>query len=338
MITLATQANNVESTSKQGKADVKIIGARTESDPASEQAASKASSEQSRPTDVFNLLMPTVQTQPGDSSVGQGESQPEMPVESSLLATEHVEPTMSPLAMQTHTFHQRQLQLTGTQPAVGNVTQQSTLMSLSSATNEQTSLTSAKPVQMDASTLLQQTQIQPQQASPVFQLSTNQPNATPVQSAVTAAPVHGQSAEWASMRIDTQAGKWGEQMMQVLHDRVTLQAQQNLQEAKIRLDPPELGKLDLMVRVEGDRLSVQINASATATREALMQVSERLRVELQQQNFVHVDVNVGSDQGQQSHAEQTTDDEMTIFASRDVAPSETPSTTQYSEHWLNTQA
>ncbi|PIB13439.1 flagellar hook-length control protein FliK [Vibrio rotiferianus CAIM 577 = LMG 21460] len=106
--------------------------------------------------------------------------------------------------------------------------------------------------------------------------------------------------EWASMQIDTKAGKWGEQMMQVLHDRVTLQAQQNMQEAKIRLDPPELGKLDLLVRVEGDRLNVQINANAAATREALVQISERLRAELQQQNFVHVDVNVGSDRGGRS--------------------------------------
>ncbi|MCV6021474.1 flagellar hook-length control protein FliK, partial [Escherichia coli] len=67
--------------------------------------------------------------------------------------------------------------------------------------------------------------------------------------------------------MDTSAGKWGEQMMQVLHDRVTLQAQQSVQEAKIRLDPPDLGKLDLLVRVEGDRLSVQINANTAATRE-----------------------------------------------------------------------
>ncbi|MGR5488524.1 flagellar hook-length control protein FliK, partial [Vibrio alfacsensis] len=97
------------------------------------------------------------------------------------------------------------------------------------------------------------------------------------------------TTEWAPVRVDTQAGKWGEQMLQVLNDRVTLQAQQNLQEARIRLDPPDLGKLDLMVRVEGDRLSVQINANAAATREALMQVSERLRFELQNQNFMHVD-------------------------------------------------
>lgn len=143
--------------------------------------------------------------------------------------------------------------------------------------------------------------------------------------------------EWASVRIDTQAGKWGEQMLQVLHDRVTLQAQQNLQEAKIRLDPPDLGKLDLVVRVEGDRLSVQINANAAATREALMQVSDRLRAELQSQNFVHVDVNVGSDQGGQRRSSSQDDAAAsTIFAARDSA--DEPFTSSLSEHWLSTHA
>lgn len=143
--------------------------------------------------------------------------------------------------------------------------------------------------------------------------------------------------EWASVRIDTQAGKWGEQMLQVLHDRVTLQAQQHLQEAKIRLDPPDLGKLDLVVRVEGDRLSVQINANAAATREALMQVSDRLRAELQSQNFVHVDVNVGADQGgQRQSSSQDEAAASTIFAARDTG--DEPFTASLSEHWLSTHA
>ncbi|KIF50180.1 flagellar hook-length control protein FliK [Vibrio owensii 47666-1] len=152
------------------------------------------------------------------------------------------------------------------------------------------------------------------------------------------AATQAQGAEWAAVRVDTSSGKWGEQMMQVLQDRVTLQAQQNLQEAKIRLDPPELGKLDLLVRVEGDRLSVQINANTAATREALMQVSERLRTELQEQNFVHVDVNVGSDQGQERQAHDGAQEEANIFAARETKAFQTHTTTNYSEHWLNTQA
>lgn len=168
-------------------------------------------------------------------------------------------------------------------------------------------------------------------------VQTSAPSAQAV-SAATVAHAHTQGSEWAAVKVDTSAGKWGEQMMQVLHDRVTLQAQQSVQEAKIRLDPPDLGKLDLLVRVEGDRLSVQINANTAATREALMQVSERLRTELQEQNFVHVDVNVGADQGQERHQQQVNDEDTTIFAARESSAFQSNTTTNYSEHWLNTQA
>nr|WP_272165177.1 flagellar hook-length control protein FliK [Vibrio diabolicus] len=174
-----------------------------------------------------------------------------------------------------------------------------------------------------------------------------QPTASPLQgqtptpqapnTAISASHIQTQGSEWAAVRVDTSAGKWGEQMMQVLHDRVTLQAQQNVQEAKIRLDPPDLGKLDLLVRVEGDRLSVHINANTAATREALMQVSERLRTELQEQSFVHVDVNVGSDQSQSRNDQQTNEEDATIFAERESGVFATD-TTNYSEHWLSTQA
>ncbi|WP_237583218.1 flagellar hook-length control protein FliK [Photobacterium halotolerans] len=147
-----------------------------------------------------------------------------------------------------------------------------------------------------------------------------------------AAPV-----EWASVKLPQgQQGKWGEQMIQVLQDRVQLQASQNLQEARIRLDPPDLGKLDLTVRMDGDRLSVQIHASQSAVRDALVQVSERLRAELQEQNFVHVDVNVGDGrQGQQQeHAEE--DAQPVIFANHQADDSQI--TTTDSGHWLSTRA
>ncbi len=167
----------------------------------------------------------------------------------------------------------------------------------------------------------------PQQAQPV-------PASSPA--VVTNSIAAENSPEWAAVRVDPQAAKWGEQMLNVLHDRITLQAQQNLHEAKIRLDPPDLGKLDLVVRVEGDRLSVQIHANTAATREALMQVSDRLRSELQEQNFVHVDVNVGSGQREQQQSQTSEEQNQTIFTAREI--SSEPSYTPLSEHWLNTRA
>lgn len=146
------------------------------------------------------------------------------------------------------------------------------------------------------------------------------------------------TTEWAPVRIDPQAGKWGEQMLQVLNDRVTLQAQQNLQEARIRLDPPDLGKLDLMVRVEGDKLSVQLNANVAATREALVQVSERLRAELQNQSLMHVDVQIGGGDKQESNDQPNREQSSTIFANeRHESGSNNATAFSTDEHWLSTQ-
>ena len=144
---------------------------------------------------------------------------------------------------------------------------------------------------------------------------------------------------WAPISVDPQSPQWGEKMLNILQDRVSLQATQNMQEARIRLDPPDLGKLDLIVKMDGDKLNVQINANNTAVRDALNQVSERLRHDLQQQ-FVSVDVNIS--QGKQhSHSDQTTqhstkdDNDHRVITSSSSADVETSTT---NEHWLSTLA
>lgn len=163
-------------------------------------------------------------------------------------------------------------------------------------------------------------------------------NSAPVQSASSQqAPNAAAPVEWASVKLPQgQQGKWGEQMIQVLQDRVQMQASQNLQEARIRLDPPDLGKLDLTVRLDGDRLNVQIHASQSAIRDALVQVSERLRAELQEQNFVHVDVNVGDGRQGQQQAQAEEDSQPVIFANNQADDSQI--TTTDSGHWLSTRA
>lgn len=144
---------------------------------------------------------------------------------------------------------------------------------------------------------------------------------------------------WAPISVDPQSPQWGEKMLNILQDRVSLQATQNMQEARIRLDPPDLGKLDLIVKIDGDKLNVQINANNTAVRDALNQVSERLRHDLQQQ-FVSVDVNIS--QGKQhSHSDQTAqhstqdDNDHRVITSSSSADVETSTT---NEHWLSTLA
>ncbi|PSW74171.1 flagellar hook-length control protein FliK [Photobacterium sp. GB-50] len=144
---------------------------------------------------------------------------------------------------------------------------------------------------------------------------------------------------WAPISVDPQSSQWGEKMLNILQDRVSLQATQNMQEARIRLDPPDLGKLDLIVKMDGDKLNVQISANNNAVRDALNQVSERLRHDLQQQ-FVSVDVNISHGK-QDSHSDQTAqhstqdDNDHRVITSTSSADVETSTT---NEHWLSTLA
>lgn len=102
------------------------------------------------------------------------------------------------------------------------------------------------------------------------------------------------------LKLQTPQARWGEQMLQALRDNVELQLQQKIQSATIRLDPPELGALEIHLSHESGRLNVQLSAAHADVARLLQQTSDRLRQELVGQNFVQVNVQVGADgQGQQ---------------------------------------
>ncbi|WP_067515235.1 flagellar hook-length control protein FliK [Endozoicomonas ascidiicola] len=54
---------------------------------------------------------------------------------------------------------------------------------------------------------------------------------------------------------------------------------------EVRLDPPELGRLSLTIKVDAETLSLQVNASSPAARELLMNSSDRLRQTLAEQGL-----------------------------------------------------
>ncbi|MDE1076959.1 flagellar hook-length control protein FliK, partial [Escherichia coli] len=73
-------------------------------------------------------------------------------------------------------------------------------------------------------------------------------------------------------------------------DKVSVQINAKTPTATIRLDPPDLGKIELVVKLDNDKLHIQINASSNTTRESIQMTSDRLRAELVEQNFLNVDV------------------------------------------------
>ncbi|MDN6855079.1 flagellar hook-length control protein FliK [Pseudomonas sp. CAN2814] len=120
---------------------------------------------------------------------------------------------------------------------------------------------------------------------------------------------------------------WGEQMLGALRDNVELQLGQRVQNATIRLDPPELGALEILVRHEAGQLNVQISASNGDVVRLLQNTSERLRQELVGQNFLQVNVQVSADsqsgQPGQQHRQRFTDEPAVVAANpRDAQASE----------------
>ncbi len=74
-----------------------------------------------------------------------------------------------------------------------------------------------------------------------------------------------------------------------------MQIQQRIQNATIRLDPPELGSLEIFLSHESGRLNVQINASQADVARLLQQTSDRLRQELAGGQFTQVNVQTSSE-------------------------------------------
>jgi hypothetical protein len=90
---------------------------------------------------------------------------------------------------------------------------------------------------------------------------------------------------------------------QAVGERLVWMVRNESQEARIRLDPPSLGPLDISVTIKDDRATVLIHANHAVTRELLDAEAPRLRAMLGEQGFAEVDVNVARDDTRQQQAE-----------------------------------
>lgn len=149
-----------------------------------------------------------------------------------------------------------------------------------------------------------------------------------------AVPPRPADYQWAPVRLSDNQSQWGQQLISLLQDKVELQVNQQIKQAHIRLDPPELGRLELTVRVEGDRLNVQLNVTNPAVRDALIQSMERLRMSLAPHHAGGVEVNVGQGGGQ-GDAQGKWQQEK-ILAGRRQWQDEFETAGQDERAWLNT--
>ncbi len=85
----------------------------------------------------------------------------------------------------------------------------------------------------------------------------------------------------------------------VMKQQLVTMVSQGIQQAEIRLDPPELGHMLVKVQVHGDQTQVQFHVTQSQTRDVVEQAIPRLRELLQEQGMQLTDSHVSQgDQGQ----------------------------------------
>lgn len=90
---------------------------------------------------------------------------------------------------------------------------------------------------------------------------------------------------------------WQRPLAQALGDRVQWQSTQGIDQARIRLDPPALGRIEIVLRQEGAQLQVQLTASRPDVARQLQHMGEGLRQELGQRQGQTVQVQVQAHDG-----------------------------------------
>ncbi|MCK7459240.1 flagellar hook-length control protein FliK [Idiomarina aminovorans] len=102
---------------------------------------------------------------------------------------------------------------------------------------------------------------------------------------------------------------------QKLQERINIMMSRNIQRADIRLDPPELGSVQIRVNMNGEQASVQFQVQSAQARDAVETAMPRLREMLEQQGISLSDTQVGEQSregertaGGQSGAAETSED------------------------------
>ncbi|WP_323142831.1 flagellar hook-length control protein FliK [Massilia phyllosphaerae] len=85
---------------------------------------------------------------------------------------------------------------------------------------------------------------------------------------------------------------WRQSLQEALGDRLQVQVGKNVEQAVIRLEPPQLGRIDIAIRHSNGTLEVNISASNGEVLRQLQTVSDNLRNDLAQRQYTDVAVSV----------------------------------------------
>ncbi|WCM95261.1 flagellar hook-length control protein FliK [Acidovorax sp. NCPPB 2350] len=98
-------------------------------------------------------------------------------------------------------------------------------------------------------------------------------------------------------------------LVQALGERIKVQWGHGSERAVIRLDPPMMGSLEIVIRHEGGALQIQMTASHDGVARQLAQLSDTLRQDLVQRQFGDVSVQVSTSAGRDGTGRQRSGDD-----------------------------
>ncbi|MDQ1832904.1 flagellar hook-length control protein FliK [Massilia scottii] len=139
----------------------------------------------------------------------------------------------------------------------------------------------------------------------------NGANALASQGAAMAAPLE--------VKLPANPADWQQPLREALGERLQLQLGRNIDQAVIRLDPPQLGRIEIAIRhAAGGALEVNISATHSEVRRQLNSVSDAMRSDLAQRQFSDVAVTItatprsgaafGEQQGRQRQPDRDNND------------------------------
>ncbi len=122
----------------------------------------------------------------------------------------------------------------------------------------------------------------------------------------TQTPLHGAGSPTTGLppALSTPLALDSPQFAQACAERVMYCAKEGVQQAEIRLDPAELGKISIRISVDGDRVHAQFSAAQPQAREALELSLPKLREMFAQQGLQLASADVGA-QAQRDFSRQS---------------------------------
>ncbi|MRX15547.1 flagellar hook-length control protein FliK, partial [Pseudoduganella sp. FT9W] len=111
-----------------------------------------------------------------------------------------------------------------------------------------------------------------------------------------AAPAAGQAS--ATVKLAGSPEQWQQPLREALGDRLQLQLQRNNDQAVIRLEPPNMGSIEISIRHSAGALQVNLSASNSEVVRQLNTIGDSVRQDLSAKQFSDVAVTVSSSRAQ----------------------------------------